>query len=182
MRAGGAPSPVKLTTRKNGQKVAQVCAMPWCPADVSACLCAGPCAGTVPRPPAAPRAIHLPPPQCTPHPPQHMVFPEGMPGLLHPHPPPLCAHPPCPAGVPQGHAGAAVPSLSTSVCASPLPCRCSLRACRGCCSLTPHPCVLTPLALQVFPKGMPGLLFPGFVGEVWIEPGKEATQVRHRFL
>lgn len=29
---------------------------------------------------------------------------------------------------------------------------------------------------QVFPQGYSGLLFGGFVGEVWIEPGKECTQ------
>lgn len=48
----------------------------------------------------------------------------------------------------------------------------------------PHPCRhvhalrMTPLPpLQVFPRGLMGALFPGFRGEVWMEPGKPATQV-----
>ncbi|KAG1656430.1 hypothetical protein FOA52_009645 [Chlamydomonas sp. UWO 241] len=32
------------------------------------------------------------------------------------------------------------------------------------------------IVAQVFPQGLSGLLFGGFCGEVWIEPGKEATQ------
>lgn len=34
------------------------------------------------------------------------------------------------------------------------------------------------LESQTFPKGMAGLLFSGFAGEVWIEPGKAPSQGR----
>lgn len=40
-------------------------------------------------------------------------------------------------------------------------------------SVLPSP---TPITLQVFPRGMLGLLFAGFKGEVWIQPGEQLSQ------
>ena len=33
-----------------------------------------------------------------------------------------------------------------------------------------------PSSLQVFPQGLSGLLFGGFKGEVWIQPGAQPTR------